>query len=185
MAGLIDIRADLDAATGMLGSLSGKPLKIAVARALTTTAKQARLVAVRTLVKRGGFDRAIVSDGLRVSAARAEGLTAIVRISGRPMPLSRFKPRQGKAGVSAAAWGERRTYAGSFLARMPSGHAGVFARTSKRRLPIKELWGPSIPSVFLQGGVEDAVLEHVRARVPINVAREVGRVLYAARRANT
>ena len=52
-----------------------------------------------------------------------------------------------KLGASPSAKGvrinRRGTIDGAFIARMASGHTGVFKRTDKSRLPIQELFGPN------------------------------------------
>lgn len=42
----------------------------------------------------------------------------------------------------------RSRIANAFIARLKSGHVGVFARIGKARLPIRELRGPSLGHVF-------------------------------------
>lgn len=81
------------------------------------------------------------------------------------IPLMEFRargpfPSRGRGtGVSYSLPGGRGRRADAFIARMPSGHKGVFVRSSlglfdKSRgawslnLPIKELFGPSLRRVF-------------------------------------
>lgn len=62
----------------------------------------------------------------------------------KPKSLAMFKARQNKTGVAfSIKKGERKTIKSTFLATMRSGHTGVFKRTSKKKLPIKEFYGPS------------------------------------------
>lgn len=49
-------------------------------------------------------------------------------VRGAGFPLYLMKPRQTKAGVTALVKGRRHLYPGTFIARMKSGHIGVFAR---------------------------------------------------------
>jgi len=60
-------------------------------------------------------------------------------------------PSRGKGrGVTARLGGRTKRYSNAFLATMASGHQGVFQRKTTARLPIKELFGPSIGHVFLK-----------------------------------
>jgi hypothetical protein len=42
----------------------------------------------------------------------------------------------------------RRTYAGAFIAQGRSGNVQIFKRKGNRRLPIRALYGPSMPGLF-------------------------------------
>jgi hypothetical protein len=50
--------------------------------------------------------------------------------------------------VSYRLRGSRGRIPSAFIATMASGHTGVFARKTKKRLPIQELFGPSLGRVF-------------------------------------
>ena len=72
-----------------------------------------------------------------------------IRIKHKAKALSKFRARQNKKGVAASIKkGKRKTYLGTFMATMRSGHIGVYKRKGKQRLPIKELYGPSTMELF-------------------------------------
>lgn len=72
-----------------------------------------------------------------------------MRVRGEPMPLGAFKFRQGKKGVYVTInKGNRRLIRGAFVARMRSGHVGVFARAGKGRLPINEMFTSRLTDLF-------------------------------------
>jgi len=82
---------------------------------------------------------------------------ATIKIKGRRIRLLAFKARQVAKGVSykiKKTGGRKRVYAfmespvGGAPTVMPSGHMGVFRRKGRSRLPIIELFGPSIPAMF-------------------------------------
>jgi hypothetical protein len=100
--------------------------------------------------------------------------------------LADFKPRETRAGVSAAPWGERRTFGGSFAQggqfphRVPAAglHDQIFKRVGDERLPIERLYGPSIPVEIVKGepkstwqrvtyDLKPAVLAEVRRRISL------------------
>jgi hypothetical protein len=67
----------------------------------------------------------------------------------RPTMGKRGKMRGSKEGASVMVKvGNRKTIPGSFVATMKSGHVGLFKRIGKKRLPIKELYGPQ-PALLL------------------------------------
>ena len=88
---------------------------------------------VRTLVKRGiaadtNLPVSQVEKSLAEEKAVGSRLVAKLYVTGRRLPLTAFKARQTRRGVSYAL-GKGRTVAHSaFLATMTSGHTGVFKR---------------------------------------------------------
>lgn len=97
-------------------------------------------------------------------------------------PLTLYKssdkpPVQTKRGVRASAWGQRKVYRGTFLAQMPSGHKGIFKRRMSSRLPIAELWGPSIPRLMIQRKIAGALETVAGERLRTNIARQIDRRL--------
>lgn len=118
--------------------------------------------------------------------SRVRGDSGYVSVTGRRVPLFRFGAKQTKRGVTyrVRKAGGRTMVRSSFVARMGSGHEGVFKRLGKSRLPIQELFGPSIPQVALtspslQSNMEIDAAEMLRA----NIASQVDRLL-ARRRAS-
>ena len=68
----------------------------------------------------------------------------------RSLPVIIFGARQSKTGVSfTIKRGQRKKVKSAFIATMPGGHKGVFVRTSKKRLPIKELRTTSVEDVAM------------------------------------
>lgn len=114
-----------------------------------------------------GLKSGTVKDELKVREAHAsEGsrMRARLSVSGKRIPLVEFGakgplPSRGRgAGVTARLKGGRARYPHAFMARMRSGHLGVFRRkpganrrgeaATRPQLPIFELRGPSLPHVF-------------------------------------
>lgn len=119
-----------------------------------------------------------------------------IRASGRPLPLSYFKgTAQRKSGVTSLAYGKRTLYAKAFLATMGSGHRGAYVRKkgastqpvrvfpkssqaskvmsgklagkeARTALPIKELFGPSVPGTLALPLFAKMVQETVAQRFP-------------------
>jgi len=66
------------------------------------------------------------------------------------LSLKDFAPRQTAKGVSAAPWGKRRVFPHTFIG--PNEH--VFVRLGRARLPVKKLFGPSIPKEMVKDEAE-------------------------------
>ncbi|WP_276199037.1 phage tail protein [Chelatococcus sp. XZ-Ab1] len=124
----------------------------AYARAINKAVAQARTQWVRFIVKSTQLPYGYVRSATVVFNASAARPTAMLTVSGRYLTLFRYalaaggKPFLLPSGVVAGRWGMHR---GAFIAKMPNGHIGIFARTSKKRLPLKQLYGPSVPRPLL------------------------------------
>ena len=104
-----------------------------------------------------------VKKTVNVTKATKSRLQAAAISQGAGIALSKFKvnpktpvryrgasrsPKVYRAGVKKA--GGVKPLDGnpkSFVAVMKSGHVGVFSRTSAKSLPIKQLYGPSVPQM--------------------------------------
>jgi hypothetical protein len=86
----------------------------------------------------------------------------------KPKPKSVTK-RRPEGGVRYGT--QSKLIPGSFIARVRSGHIGVFKRSSKSRLPIQELFGPSVALVFSRKKIKGKIIEYLREKVPLEVAR--------------
>jgi len=111
-------------------------------------------------------------------------LQGVITAKGSVLPLKLFDPRQvlekvdkksgglysklrkampgsrGVAGITVMVkHGRRRLVKGGFMAKMQSGHIGIFKRASGSRLPIRELFSVSVPKAF------EKTIEAVKRRV--------------------
>lgn len=74
-------------------------------------------------------------------------------VSGALVPVSAFPLRQTRKGISVAInTGARSFIKSAFVATMKSGHRGVFLRSGKKRLPIKEAFTTRVVDVFEDAG---------------------------------
>jgi len=109
----------------------------------------ARTVAIQTgiplkLLTKGGGKR----DGVRVrySFPKLKEIKGTAWIGGSPIKaayVGKLKQREDEAGARAGKY----FFKGGFIARMKSGHTGIFKRVGKHRLPLRE------ETVSLQGVV--------------------------------
>jgi hypothetical protein len=123
----------------------------AIARALNRSATSAEVVMVRSIAQDMALKQGDVRRYVYVRQATPTTLRATISASGSRVPLIMFNARERRGrGVTARLPGGAGQYPHAFIATMTSGHRGVFTRTSKARLPIAELHGPSIPWVFIK-----------------------------------
>jgi len=167
----ISIRSNVKQVTRGLTRVQRKVIPGATVTALNKVRKEAATAAVKVLAKEVGLPQKSIRESILETFASMQNPVASVKVVGKALNLIRFNAKQVKKGVSAKAWGKTRTYKGAFIAN--SGRT-VFARTSKRRLPIKPLHGPSIPKEFIRGAANKALADKVRDRFPILFSRAVG-----------
>jgi hypothetical protein len=159
----------------------------AITRALNKTAITARAQAARSIRDVGyGIKVSSVKGSISIRRATSQDLKAVVTATGRPIPLIAYGARQTSKGVSVNVKNGRKEIAHAFIATMASGHKGVFVRTgnthkrvvrggkgSRSGLPIKELFGPSIPTAFFNAKVQDAVKTAIDERFPVVLRQEL------------
>lgn len=133
---------------------------VAAPRAANRLRDQAQTVGVRRAAGIYGVKSRDFAASLRTRDAIKGDAEASLTATGKAFPLSAFNPRQTKQGVTVKVKGRLVRIQHAFIARMRSGHVGVFARGayggkgatkltgevfgrfkySKGRLPINELY---------------------------------------------
>jgi hypothetical protein len=167
----IDVKAEVEAAQKNLDDLQKRQVRRAAARALNRTGQQVRTRAVRDTAKTMGLTGKRVREAITLFKANPNALYAEVKAKGQPISLKEFKARQTRKGVTAKVMGERKLYRHRFIVQSLGGH--VFEREGKKRFPIRKLWGPSVPAVFLMDNINKALRDHAAERWRINFDREL------------
>lgn len=128
-----------------------KALPKIVSRSINKVATYTRTKIVKEITADVNLKRGDVTKrNVRMKKASYRRWSASIGISGRRVPVHHFGARQTRKGVSykIRKSAGRQTIAGAFIAKMPSGHEGVFRRVGKTAFPIIELYGPSVPQVM-------------------------------------
>lgn len=103
-----------------------------------------------------------------------------------PGKIPARRPAAGKYLYSQVIKGEGGTIAHAFLAKMRSGHIGVFQRAghgaSNTSLPIEKLSGPSTPQMLESPAVSSFIQRKMEERLAVNVEHEVNAFLMGYRR---
>jgi hypothetical protein len=175
----LSVHADVKGITASLTRYVGEQQK-AVVRALNKTAMQARTAAAQE-VRGAGYNikSSAIKSSFSITKAAQGRLVVVLKSTGRPVALINYGARQGKSGVSVQVKTSRSVLRHAFIATMPNGHRGVFERTGKQHkkvmrngkairsgLPIKELFGPSIPQSLANEAVEKALMTKIRQKFP-------------------
>ena len=103
-----------------------------------------------------------------------------------PAGVPKRRPAKGKYLYSQVVKGEGGTIAHAFLAKMKSGHVGVFQReghgANSASLPIEKLSGPSVPQMLGSPTVSEFIQKRMEERLAVNVEHEVNAFLMGYRR---
>jgi hypothetical protein len=150
----MDITADgLDETVAWLDELPTRTT-VAMARGLNRGITSGRTVMTRSIANETDLASSTVRNALPIGLASATHLEATLAASLKRIPLQEFHasgptPSRGRGrGVTYRIGGAAKTIPNAFIATMSSSHQGVFRRIGKRRLPILELFGPSLGHVF-------------------------------------
>lgn len=151
---MIDISIDgVDGVVVNLRSLADRTVP-SIVRGLNYAIGGARDVMVAAIAADIGLEPDKVRKQLPIRNATTRELSATLSATRKRIPLIEFHaqgpvPSRGRGdGVSYQLRGGRGRVPNAFLATMKTGHKGVFARKGKSRLPIRELFGPSLGHVF-------------------------------------
>lgn len=132
-----------------------KRAPVALMRALNRGITGARTVMVREIARDTGMKSKDVRDALTMRLATPDRLQTRLAASLKRVPLIDFKGKSLATGVSFRTRGAKRggvtvRLPSAFIATMSNSHRGIFKRRGRKRLPIKELFGPSLGHVFLK-----------------------------------
>lgn len=128
----------------------------ALVRALNRSMASARTAMTRAIASDTGLKAGDARSAMVLRNASFSSLTASLTASSKRIPLIQFKargpePSRGRGrGVSYQLPGGRNIIPNAFITTVGSGHRGVFVRVGKGRLPIRELFGPSVGRVFIK-----------------------------------
>lgn len=167
--------SDLAQIARAMGGLPGEIKAKVFARAMRRVSETARTRVIRRQAPRLDLSQKVIREKT-TARFNAGGHTAEVVVRSGWIPLYKLGATQTSRGVRVRLRG---SYRHAFIAKMDSGHRGVFMRTTKARHPIRELFGPNPAhditnnqAVYIEVMAE--VLEEVLAP---RVMHELGRLL--------
>ena len=175
-----------------LGNLKSKAPTV-VCRAINRAAQKARTETKREVANKYFISQGDVLKTIRLTKASTANLSAQLTSKGGPIALSKFKvsPTRGvkrtkrgyspsvyKAGVEKS--GGMKPLSGSpkaFIAGFSSGHSGVMTRISARRLPLKQLYGPAVPSMIKNDEVIERIQKEATETLEKRIDAEINNIL--------
>ncbi|MFZ6734732.1 phage tail protein [Undibacterium sp. Ji42W] len=176
----VSVRGSMDKIIADIERTKRDVVEKATVRALNKIIAQVKTGASRNIRDAGyNLKASDIKKGLSITRATASNLSAKVIASGRPIPLIKYGARPTSKGVSVEVLHGRKVLANAFIVTMPSGHKGVYVRVGDRHkkvrkndrviwsgLPIKELFGPSIPNGLANKTVQEALQKLVQEKFP-------------------
>lgn len=167
----------------------GGLVRPAVQRALNRAADSLPKYITAGILREYHLPQSRVRGTFTVRKASLSELLAVVTSASGGVPLYLFGARPSQpgrrppGGVQVDVMG-RKPVPGSFVARMKSGHIGVFMRSGESpRLPMHELFGPSVPKMIEQLDLRtgerftDDIAAEADRRFEARVGHEVDRLL--------
>ena len=176
----VSVKLDTGGLEKDLASL-GSAIPLVMSRALNRAAVSGRTAMAQVISRDTGIASKNIRSEIRINNASRSRPVVEIEIRGRRIPLIAFQakgpePSRGRGrGVSYRLPTGRGRIPNAFIATMPSGHRGVYKRKTTRRLPILELFGPSLPNVFekhistFQRAASESLIKNLRSE--INFAR--------------
>jgi hypothetical protein len=165
----VSVKADISRAMDKLGRIPKEVMDKAVPRALNKIAAQTKTQASRSIRDAGyGLKVYVIKKNIFIRRARpGDRLASVVAKGNAVIPLIDYGARPVRDGVSVNVKNGRKVIKHAFIAIMPNGHKGVFMREGNGHklvtrngmrvwsgLPIRQLYGPSIPAAFVNETVQ-------------------------------
>ena len=160
----LNVQADVREVERMLSKTQRSIIPKATTSTLNKVAVSVQKEATKLIAKDIGLTQKEVRKHLNIYKASWRNLSSSITAKGTRIPLGKLGPRQLKRGgvTYKGRGGVRKKLPGAFVATMNSGHKGVYKRAGKKRLPIIERFGASIPHVFIQERIDKAM--HIVAK---------------------
>lgn len=152
----------------------------AINRGLSHTKTQAfKQVKTVYAVKQSALNEATTT---KIQKASTGNLAGYVSFSGVKIPLYKFQatpkePRKGQKVRAAVMKGGGVTFDSAFIAKMRSGHIGIFERITSRRLPIEEKMGLSAAQMVKNEVIMDQLTKEAQEKVDERLKHEIDRIL--------
>ena len=116
----------------------------------------------------------------RVQTASTGNLAGYVSFSGVKIPLYQFNVSHDGSGKKVRAGlkkGSQTAFSHAFVAKMKSGHIGIFERVGTKRLPIEEKMGLSAAQMVQNEVIMEQLTKEAQEKVDERLNHEIDRIL--------
>lgn len=167
----------------------GNALPRVQANAINRSLQSARAEAVRSVTQDYLISAGDVRKVIVIKNATLNNPAGSISAKGSPIPLSKFNAvvkgtgKKTKKSVMARVKrdGAPKPIKKAFIATTASGHKGVWIRAGKSRLPLKLLYGPSIPQMLQAENVSKQIEQKAAETLDKRLDHEINRVLEAGK----
>jgi hypothetical protein len=168
-----------------------RDVALATMRALNRAITATRADVSSRLNKQTGVRVKVIKSRMELIPPQVNKLEATLHVWGTPVPAIEYRAAQTPKGVAfTTGTGSIRFLKGAFIARMKTGHRGVYSRSRPSRsrkgkprsspaLPIFQRYGPPLSIVALQSGILEASRTVGEATFHKTLAHELQRRLGA------
>lgn len=156
-----------------LAALGDGQARIAMSRALNHEGDKGRTQVKRALVKQTGIKYGAVDKAMATIRSTSATLTYRLKARGDETNIAWFGGVQRGKGVSAAPWNKRRMFRHAFIVQR---FGRAFIRSSKKRLPIRWLYGPNLARELVKDTSATAWQSGV-VNIVARVGHEIARML--------
>lgn len=168
-----------------LKALGDKEMRKVTNRAVNRAGDMARTKVRRELARQTGLKYKVIKHALKTKRSSWSTLEYRITARGGDIALKYFSPRETSKGVTAAPFGKRKLFPGTFMKAgwwpnrvvNPSWNGHVFKRVGNEKSPIeKEVSGVSIPNEMVQGASKDVFQSTVARVLPQRIEHEIKRL---------
>ena len=149
---MVEIKLDSQRLRNIQKQLAGVPkvMPRVISAAINKTASKSKTEIGRRIRDLIMVKAKYTNKAIRLTKASYTRWRADLDISPKKIPLIGFSVRQGAKGVSSKIEKQKaaKLIQSAFIQTLSTGHKGVFARSTKKRFPIYELFGPSLAGIF-------------------------------------
>lgn len=176
---MITIRVQWDtvAVKNMQREIPQTLLPTVLMRAVNKTLQATQSAVVKHLAQQTGAKQRLLRDDLVMTKAQRQRLTATLSVRhSKRFTLGMLDPqaKPNARGVAYRIQGQRKQLDHAFITTMKNGHRGIYARKpGAKRLPIRELQGPSVAHLFRQPDTQKIMKAKIEARWPVLFTHEL------------
>lgn len=168
-------------------NMAATTMRPAVVRSLNKVIAQVKVRGARE-VRDAGYKLKIsdIKNSIKVNRASSGLLRASAVASGRPIPLIKYGAKAVSSGVAVDVLNGRKVIAHAFISNTSNGTKQVFVRETNAKhkkvvkngkaqwtaLPLRKLFGPSIPDGMANKAVANAIVDLITERFPIILEHE-------------
>jgi hypothetical protein len=164
----ITARVETEGLANALRQMSAQQLPRAIKAGIRDASRAGRTTLAKSIGQRYSLSAARIKQDVPTARIAADGFSAVITTSRKPITAMQFKPRETPKGLSMSIYrGQRTVVKSGFLAK-----GKPFKRRGPERMPLDVIHGPSIHAIYTGGKWSPAL--QARTEIRIEQALEDG-----------